>query len=965
MSPFVCLIVSIGYLIINVFSWGDNVILGPNSPNDWHSWLNKITTQKEKDLQSISYNASIYNDTGIYWTQSSFIQPQMHGYDQYFYNITQHSYTFDKWLNDLNNRYGGIDSMLFWVTYTNIGADDRNQFDLNLAIPGSIKSLQSMTKYFHSKNIRVLFPYNPWDTGTRYSGNPDYITMAQFLNQTGGDGFNGDTMDNIPQNFYLYSRNTFNHSIAMQPEGGGNLESMNWDNMGWGENWNPYPYKPLVAKWKFYDGRFMTDIVDRWMHNRTNDLQNTFFNGIGYVSWENVWGSWNGIVPRDAAVIQRIATILRYFGNKDNNPNQMSFTQSTNWIPYIPIIADTKHWNNLFASAFILNANTNKQQILFLIVNRNNIDIYLANITFDNTFIINYNDINIYDCYYGKLLNSTNNVKDNTINIKIDIEALGYSAILVTFDNRKNNKYLNIFLNTMSNMTNNKSLNSYSTKWNYLQQEMVTIKSTKQYNDTPNNMISIPFGIHFYNNNGVEIEGTDNDGVDVEYFWEMYPKREHSQYMTLPKFYIDKYPVTCSDYKKYLLSSKYEPNDKYNYLKNWIYNKTRNEYNYPNGYDNKPVTYLGLNEARLYCSYFGKRLPHSYEWHYAAQGNTSYLYPWGNTMKMGTNFPMQQNGRNIPGPSDVDAFEPNGNSMFGVTDLIGNVWQYTDEFKDIHTRSVIVMGSSNYRPQGSQWYFPTAYQLNQHNKYFLMDNSYERCGTIGFRCAADAVQPININPMFWNGHGIYCPIDNIYSSLSSSVLLCGSINPQMGYNNLSNTGSIDWVQFGSNLNDSSQFKMIRKKRNDGIEYISDINTLSKVSLYSGNPNGYYWNDGRDDIPVILKNDATTNGIYIYESNINFNINNLNGGNIYKLKIYVGVYKNRGLLNVECNNDNNNDIFNDNTIYNKDGTTTIVYDLIINLKSFANNDNVQCSVKWIYDNGEGNITLQAIALALLQ
>ena len=33
---------------------------------------------------------------------------------------------------------------------------------------------------------------------------------------------------------------------------------------------------------------------------------------------------------------------------------------------------------------------------------------------------------------------------------------------------------------------------------------------------------------------------------------------------------------------------------------------------------------------------------------------------------------------------------------------------------------------------------PQALNLNQHNKYFLMDNSYERSSTVGFRCAADA-----------------------------------------------------------------------------------------------------------------------------------------------------------------------------------------------------------------------------------
>ena len=42
----------------------------------------------------------------------------------------------DKWLGDLNKRYGGIDKALIWPTYTNIGIDDRNTFDLIRSMPG-------------------------------------------------------------------------------------------------------------------------------------------------------------------------------------------------------------------------------------------------------------------------------------------------------------------------------------------------------------------------------------------------------------------------------------------------------------------------------------------------------------------------------------------------------------------------------------------------------------------------------------------------------------------------------------------------------------------------------------------------------------------------------------------------------------------------------------------------------------
>lgn len=89
------------------------------------------------------------------------------------------------------------------------------------------------------------------------------------------------------------------------------------------------------------------------------------------------------------------------------------------------------------------------------------------------------------------------------------------------------------------------------------------------------------------------------------------------------------------------------------------------------------------------------------------------------------------------GPDDVDA-HPSGASPFGVMDMVGNVWQWTDEFTDEHTRSGILRGGSYYQPQGSLWYFPQAYRNDEHGKLLLMAPSKDRAGTLGFRCVQDA-----------------------------------------------------------------------------------------------------------------------------------------------------------------------------------------------------------------------------------
>jgi gamma-glutamyl hercynylcysteine S-oxide synthase len=96
-------------------------------------------------------------------------------------------------------------------------------------------------------------------------------------------------------------------------------------------------------------------------------------------------------------------------------------------------------------------------------------------------------------------------------------------------------------------------------------------------------------------------------------------------------------------------------------------------------------------------------------------------------------------GRAMRGPEDVAA-HPAGASPFGVMDLVGNVWQWTDVFFDGHTRAAILRGGSYYQPQGSMWYFPQAYKLGEHGKYLLMAPSMDRPGAIGFRCVEDAVQ---------------------------------------------------------------------------------------------------------------------------------------------------------------------------------------------------------------------------------
>jgi hypothetical protein len=57
-----------------------------------------------------------------------------------------------------------------WPTYTNIGTDARSQFDLFEAMPGGIAGVRAAIDELHAAGVKVLIPYNPWDSGTARCG---------------------------------------------------------------------------------------------------------------------------------------------------------------------------------------------------------------------------------------------------------------------------------------------------------------------------------------------------------------------------------------------------------------------------------------------------------------------------------------------------------------------------------------------------------------------------------------------------------------------------------------------------------------------------------------------------------------------------------------------------------------------------------------------------------------------------
>jgi formylglycine-generating enzyme required for sulfatase activity len=259
---------------------------------------------------------------------------------------------------------------------------------------------------------------------------------------------------------------------------------------------------------------------------------------------------------------------------------------------------------------------------------------------------------------------------------------------------------------------------------------MVEILATKPGLSAPKGMIRIPETYFDFQVRGIEIEGGNDPGVDVQYPWEDAARRTHRHRVHIKTFYIDRTPVTNTEFKTFVDATHYHPKDDHNFLRDWK-NGT-----YSDGWEKKPVTWVSIEDARAYAAWAGKRLPHEWEWQLAAQSNDGRTYPWGNDWNA-ERMPEPDRSHVRRVPANVDAF-PQAASALGVLDLVGNVSQWTDEYRDEHTRAAIVRGGASYQPLGSVWYFPQTYRLDEHQKYLLMSPGRDRAGTIGFRCVVDA-----------------------------------------------------------------------------------------------------------------------------------------------------------------------------------------------------------------------------------
>lgn len=251
----------------------------------------------------------------------------------------------------------------------------------------------------------------------------------------------------------------------------------------------------------------------------------------------------------------------------------------------------------------------------------------------------------------------------------------------------------------------------------------------------PSNMVRIPEGqFNFHGTNGDEFIS--------------YPKSNEGRIYSMPAFFMDRFPVTNKEYHQFVEATKYSPSDTSNYLRQWKNGAPlKSEENFP-------VTYVSWEDAKAYAKWVGKRLPTEIEWQYAAQTSAGREWPWKQTRPVTRKEEKVTETLTVSSIQGIDPKHanlgdgkpyavgkyPRGANPFGLQDLVGCVWQLTNDLYQSGSYQYIMLKGGSYFKPSSSWWYVQGGPRELHYRQFLLrvSQGFERNATVGFRCVKDA-----------------------------------------------------------------------------------------------------------------------------------------------------------------------------------------------------------------------------------
>jgi formylglycine-generating enzyme required for sulfatase activity len=674
------------------------LIPAPENREDWPAFRQQLAEWRTATRRQLGYSDALYRRPEFQWVSSCFSCCFLMVCDEQFYDPKSGQYRVAKFLEHGRREFGGYDAVVLWHAYPRIGTDDRNQFDFYRDMPGGILGLRRVIQEFHAQRVKVFLDYNPWDTSTRREGKDDLDVLATMVQAVDADGLFLDTMDQGAEAFRA-KLDAVRPGVVLEGEIALPVDRICDHHLSWAQ-WFQDSKVPGVLGNKWFERRHLQHQIKRWDTDHTGELHAAWMNGSGMMVWENVFGSWMGWSPRDRSILRSMLPIQRRYAH---------VFAGEDWTPLVPT-----QQSDLYASRW-----ESEGLRLWTLVNRSDREINGVWLSVPSA-----PGQRCFDLIAGTELKPARQGDDLLLSGALGPRGIGcllagtVASLGDDFDK---------FLADQKTVAARADWNATSSKSAVVLRPPPGVAKARR---PPKDMAVIP---------AATFQLVTELRVRECGFYESSPPAGHAlgdsyrvhlqrfeRSVALGRYAIDRTPVTNAQFADFLRRSAYRPRHPDTFLKHWGHGHP------PAGKEDHPVVYIGLEDARAYAAWAGKRLPTEAEWQGAAQGPDALKYPWGNEMK-----PGRCNGGETGDTTPVMAFADFG-SPFGVYDLCGNVWEWTEsERSDGRTRFCILKGGSFYTARGSGWYMdggprPNAFAA----KFLLMWPGLDRCATIGFRCAA-------------------------------------------------------------------------------------------------------------------------------------------------------------------------------------------------------------------------------------
>jgi iron(II)-dependent oxidoreductase len=718
---------------------------------EWQNGLRRIFRDRYMfDMER--FNNSLFLRKDLSWIKESYLIILQMAWDREFFDRLTGKYTFAERLKKDIQLFGSVDVYGIWPTWPRLGLDQRNQWDLYRDLPGGTQQLRNLARLSRLSGTKLFIAYNPWDNSTRIEDH--YKGMAKLISETEADGVVLDTRggssielqaaaDSVRQGVVMYSEGMaiprdmpgiisgrVHNAIFLSPE-------LNLNKL----------IKPDFSIFRVCD--VGEDIIHR-------EIAISFFNGYGtelnlfrpggrdqnynndrdylasttFILRQNndafIDNEWTPLLQTtlDKVYVNRwksgektVYTVLSMrpegvSGNlfevdKTEGKHFVSLWNHENLQPvnekgrlYIPVKASGWHQSL---------SGTRKEGSVDCIAELP--DLIRSRMVGDSIKIAgsNLRELLIWkgEPSYQTFHRVFRISGDTTIRVK-DIFGIYEGKIVLQLIENKRLKDENVL-----ELKGGKP-------WIVSKVNHTSLSSVN-----PGDMVLVPGAVFSF-----KVSANDD--------FITYPEVS-SDSLKIDSFLIDKFPVTNEQYYDFLMSSGYHPADTTRYLRNWESGMFRQ------GQDRYPVVYLSYEDMTAYAKWAQKRLPTEAEWQLAAQGPEKRKWPWGDE------FHGTYCNNSFDRPTPVDAFSK-GQSPCGAFDMVGNIWQMTNDMYFNGTNYFsIIRGGSYYKPESSWWYIRGGPQpLDKTQMLLMVSPGFDRSPAVGFRCVKD-IRPLTFSQFRLSG----------------------------------------------------------------------------------------------------------------------------------------------------------------------------------------------------------------------